>query len=100
MMRSPLLCRADPGLSSSSSDFKLRPWTSVSLVDSEKERVSVVMFFIPKYEADIGPLRSLVSPQNPPLFKRIGTEKYVNDFFSRHRLDGKSYLEQMKIQNV
>ncbi|KAM1213324.1 hypothetical protein PS2_004753 [Malus domestica] len=70
------------------------------MVNSEKERVSVAMFFVPKYEAEIGPLRSLVSPQNPPLFKRIGTEKYVNNFFSRRRLGGKSYLEQMKIQNV
>ncbi|RXH99027.1 hypothetical protein DVH24_011352 [Malus domestica] len=68
-----------------------------AMVNSEKERVSVAMFFSPKFEAEIGPLRSLITPENPPLFQGVGMEKYVNDFFSRLRLDGKSYLEQMKI---
>ena len=57
------------------------------------------MFFNPKYESEIGPLACLVNPQNPPLFKRIGLEKFVNDFFSRRKLDGKSFLEQMRIKN-
>ena len=57
------------------------------------------MFFNPKYESEIGPLASLVNQQNPPLFKRIGLEKYVNDYISRRKLDGKSFLEQMRIKN-
>ncbi|KAL6282556.1 hypothetical protein ACE6H2_013485 [Prunus campanulata] len=68
-----------------------------AMVNSEKERLSVAMFINPKFEAEIGPARSLITPQNPPLFKRVGMEKYVNDFFSRSKLDGKSYLDQMKI---
>lgn len=57
------------------------------------------MFFNPNYESEIGPLASLTNPINPPLFKTIGMEKYVNDFFSRRKLDGKSFLDKMKIEN-
>ncbi|KAE7996321.1 hypothetical protein FH972_001053 [Carpinus fangiana] len=37
-------------------------------VNSEKERVSIAMFFNPKFEAEIGPATSTLTPQNPPLF--------------------------------
>lgn len=67
-------------------------------VNSSKERISVAMFFNPKFEAEIGPVASLINAQNPPLFKRIGMEKYAQDYFSRRRLDGKSYLEKMRIK--
>lgn len=69
------------------------------MVNSEKERISIAIFFNPKFEAEIGPVISLITPENPPLFKRIGMEKYVQDFFTRRKLDGRSYLEQMKLQN-
>ncbi|KAI8001454.1 Codeine O-demethylase [Camellia lanceoleosa] len=67
-------------------------------VNSVKGRMSIAMFFNPKFEAEIGPAASLLNPQNPPLFKRISTEKYYKKYFS-HRLNGKSFLEQMKIEN-
>ncbi|PON84997.1 Oxoglutarate/iron-dependent dioxygenase [Trema orientale] len=70
------------------------------MANSSKERISLAVFVNPTYESEIGPLASLVSPQNPPLFKKIGMEKYVNDFISRRKLDGKSYLEQMRIKNT
>jgi isopenicillin N synthase-like dioxygenase len=66
-------------------------------VNSEKERISIAMFFNPKFEAEIGPATSILTPQNPPLFKRIGMEEYVKDFFSRN-LNGKSHLEKMRIK--
>ncbi|KAF5943995.1 hypothetical protein HYC85_018072 [Camellia sinensis] len=67
-------------------------------VNSVKERMSIAMFFNPKFEAEIGPAASLLNPQNPPLFKRISTEKYYKKYFS-HRLNGKLFLEQMKTEN-
>ncbi|CAL5345288.1 unnamed protein product [Camellia sinensis] len=68
-------------------------------VNSVKKRISIAMFFNPKFEAEIGPTTSLVNLQNPPLFKRVGMEKYTKDFFSR-KLKGKSFLELMrKIEN-
>ena len=67
-------------------------------VNSVKERISVAMFFKPKLESEVGPSTTLINPKNPPLFKRVGVEKYFKDFFSR-KLNGKSYLEQMRIGN-
>ncbi|XP_028087847.1 codeine O-demethylase-like [Camellia sinensis] len=67
-------------------------------VNSVKERMSIAMFFNPKFEAEIGPAASFLNPQNPPLFKRISTEKYYKKYFSR-RLNGKLFLEQMKTEN-
>ncbi|KAK7412534.1 hypothetical protein VNO78_03998 [Psophocarpus tetragonolobus] len=65
-------------------------------VNSEKERISMAMFFLPKFQSEIGPAVSLTNPEHPPLFKRIVVEKYVKDYFT-HELNGKSYLERMRI---
>ncbi|KAK3011300.1 hypothetical protein RJ639_011475 [Escallonia herrerae] len=67
-------------------------------VNSMNERISTAMFFNPKFSAEIGPATSLISMTNPPLFKKIGGEKYVKDFFPR-KLYGKSFLDDMKIEN-
>ncbi|KAK9268103.1 hypothetical protein L1049_010542 [Liquidambar formosana] len=67
-------------------------------VNSMKERMSIAMFFNSKLDAEIGPATSLITPQNPPIFKRVQMKKYVEDFFSR-KLDGKAYLEEMRIKN-
>lgn len=67
-------------------------------VNSVKERISIAFFVSPKFDAQVGPATSLMSPENPPLFKRVGMEEFVKTFFS-HKLNGKSYLECMKIDN-
>ncbi|XP_054803748.1 codeine O-demethylase-like [Prosopis cineraria] len=66
-------------------------------VNSDNERISMALFFLAKLESEIGPAMSLICPENPPLFKRVGMEKYVNDFFSSKQ-QGKSFLEHMKIK--
>lgn len=68
-------------------------------VNKEKERISIAMFFNPKFEAEIGPVKSLISPENPPLFKNVLMEDYFKDFFSRN-LNGKSHLEKMRIKSL
>ena len=65
-------------------------------VNPKKERMSIAFFFNPNFQAEVGPADGLINPNNPPRFGRVGMEKYVNDYFSR-RLEGKSYLEYMKI---
>lgn len=57
------------------------------------------MFFNPKLEAEIGPATSMLNPQNQPLFKRIGMEEYVKEYFFSQKLNGKSYLEKMRIKS-
>ncbi|KAH9797565.1 protein SRG1 [Citrus sinensis] len=66
-------------------------------VNSVKERISIAFFVGPKFDAQVGPLTSLINPDNPPLFRRVLMEEYVKTFFSR-KLNGKSHLEYMKIE--
>ncbi|KAK7245614.1 hypothetical protein RIF29_40461 [Crotalaria pallida] len=68
-------------------------------VNSNKERISIAMFFNAKFQSEIGPSISLTNKENPPLFKRIKMEKYFKDYFNSRKLDGKSYLDHLKITN-
>jgi isopenicillin N synthase-like dioxygenase len=67
-------------------------------VNSVKERLSMATFYCPRLEGDMGPAHSLITPESPPLFKRIGVADYFKGLFSR-KLDGKSYIDAMRIQN-
>ncbi|KAL7089245.1 hypothetical protein ACP275_13G177300 [Erythranthe tilingii] len=64
-------------------------------VNSEKERISLAMFFNPKFEAMVGPSPSLLT-NGAPLFRSMTMEQYFKDFFSR-KLNGKSFLQYLKI---
>ncbi|XP_051136217.1 protein SRG1-like [Andrographis paniculata] len=66
-----------------------------AVVNSEKERISIAMFFNPKFQAEVGPAPALLAHQKP-IFKTLGMEKYVTYFFSQ-RLNGKTFLDYMKI---
>ncbi|KAK7838455.1 protein srg1 [Quercus suber] len=65
-------------------------------VNSECERLSIATFYSPKLDGDMGPAPSLVKPERPALFKRIGVADYFKGFFSRE-LHGKSYVDAMRI---
>lgn len=65
-------------------------------VNAAKERTSIAMFFKPKPSAEIKPFNTLI---DPPLFKQVSMEQYFKDFFS-HKMDGKSFLDHMKIKNI
>ncbi|KAJ7978993.1 2-oxoglutarate (2OG) and Fe(II)-dependent oxygenase superfamily protein [Quillaja saponaria] len=67
-------------------------------VNSEKERLSVATFYSPKMDGNIGPATSLITPERPALFKRIGVEDYFKGLFSRE-LRGKSYLDVLRIKD-
>ncbi|KAJ8548941.1 hypothetical protein K7X08_030907 [Anisodus acutangulus] len=65
-------------------------------VNSSKERISIAMFFNPKFEAEVGPSASIINQDIRPAFRTVIMENYVKDYFSRKQ-DGKSFLEHMKI---
>ncbi|CAK9136623.1 unnamed protein product [Ilex paraguariensis] len=69
-----------------------------AMVNTVKERISMAMFFNPKFEEEVGPATSILNPQNPPLFKRVKMENYFKELISR-KLNGKSFLEHMKLNN-
>ncbi|GLU13893.1 hypothetical protein SLE2022_305020 [Rubroshorea leprosula] len=66
-------------------------------IHSEKERMSIAFFINPKFEAEVGPLPSLINSQKLPLYKRMGMEEYVKGLLS-HKLDGKTYLNHMRVE--
>ena len=67
-----------------------------AMVNSVKERLSVATFLSSNLDSELGPAPSLITPQNPAIFRRVPFQKYSKDFFAR-RLDGKSNLKFMKI---
>ncbi|XP_024992959.1 codeine O-demethylase-like [Cynara cardunculus var. scolymus] len=68
-------------------------------VHATKERISLAMFFNPKFQADVGPAKSLLkNTRNPPLYKTLVMEQYLKEFFSG-KLNGKTFLKKMKIEN-
>ncbi|KAL6991513.1 Oxoglutarate-dependent flavonoid 7-O-demethylase 1 [Sarracenia purpurea var. burkii] len=69
-----------------------------AIVNSTKERLSIATFYSPRYDGQVGPAPSLITPQAPALYKRIGVVQYFQDFFAREPR-GKSYLDAMKIEN-
>ncbi|CAH8391763.1 unnamed protein product [Eruca vesicaria subsp. sativa] len=66
------------------------------VVNSEKERLSVAAFHNLGLGKQVGPLRSLVERSKAAFFKSVTIEEYIKGFFSR-KLDGKSYLDVMRI---
>ncbi|KAL5990086.1 hypothetical protein ACLOJK_010983 [Asimina triloba] len=68
-------------------------------VNRVHERLSIAAFYNPKLGAEIGPAPSLLSPQNPPRFIPVTVDKYFKELFKR-KLDGKGYIECMRIDHV
>ncbi|TXG47779.1 hypothetical protein EZV62_027073 [Acer yangbiense] len=67
-------------------------------VNSLKERLSIATFCSPKMDGEISPAPSLVTLETPAIFRRISVVDYIKGLFSR-KLDGKSYLYSLRIQN-
>ncbi|KAK7307012.1 hypothetical protein VNO77_39698 [Canavalia gladiata] len=67
-------------------------------VNSKKERISIAAFHSIRLNATISPAQSLITPESPPMFNSISVEDFYKGYFSRH-LQGKSYLDVMRIQN-
>ncbi|PIN04818.1 (S)-norcoclaurine synthase [Handroanthus impetiginosus] len=62
----------------------------------QKERLSVATFLNADLNGDVGPAPSILSPENPLKFKRIGAADYMKGLFSREPI-GKTYLDDMRI---
>ena len=65
-------------------------------INSQKERLSVATFYNPRFESEIGPTQSLITEQSPPKYRRLGAQEFFRGLFARE-LDGKSYLDSMKL---
>ncbi|XP_007025218.2 PREDICTED: protein SRG1 [Theobroma cacao] len=67
-------------------------------VNSEKERLSIATFYCPKLDGEMGPAPSLITPETPANFKRIGVADFFKELFKR-RLEKKSFLDVLRTQN-
>ncbi|VVA91598.1 unnamed protein product [Arabis nemorensis] len=66
------------------------------VVNSEKERLSIATFHSPGIYKEIGPAKSIVERQEVANFKRLTMKEYKDGLFSR-KLDGKAYLDALRI---
>ncbi|XP_043700370.1 protein SRG1-like [Telopea speciosissima] len=67
-------------------------------VNSVKERLSIGTFYSPKLDGEVGPVRSLITRDRPALFRTVGAEEFSKSFLTV-KLEGKSYVEFMRIPN-
>ncbi|GMH19427.1 hypothetical protein Nepgr_021268 [Nepenthes gracilis] len=54
-----------------------------TIVNSVKERLSIATFYSPNLDREIGPASSLITSQNPTMYKRIGFADFCKLFASR-----------------
>mgnify|MGYP004702551161 FL=1 len=66
-------------------------------VNLHNERLSIATFFSPKLDGDMGTAPSLITPENPAIFRRISMIDYLKAFLPRE-LDGKSFIDTMRTQ--
>ncbi|XP_027184229.1 codeine O-demethylase-like [Coffea eugenioides] len=66
-------------------------------VNLHNERLSIATLLAPKLDGDMGPAPSLITPENPAIFRRIHMIDYLKAYFSRE-LDGKSFIDTMRTQ--
>ncbi|KAH9627296.1 hypothetical protein KSS87_013541 [Heliosperma pusillum] len=69
-----------------------------AMVNASKERLSIGSFYSPSLSNEVGPMSQLIGPGTPEMFRRITMEDYWKGFFTR-TLDGKSYLDAMRIKD-
>ncbi|CAM8898959.1 unnamed protein product [Rhodiola kirilowii] len=67
-----------------------------AMVNTEKERLSLATFVMPRYDAEICPASTNVTPENPAKFKKITYAEFLKGFYAKE-LDGKSQMEILKI---
>ncbi|KAK4775775.1 hypothetical protein SAY87_023736 [Trapa incisa] len=63
-----------------------------------KDRLSIVTFYAPSYEVELGPMPELVDEDNPCRYKRYNHGEY-NKHYLANKLEGKKRLEFAKIQS-
>lgn len=66
------------------------------MTNKEKDRLSVVTFYAPSYEIELGPLPELVDENRPCMYRRYNHGEYSRHYVT-NRLDGKRSLDFAKI---
>lgn len=68
------------------------------MTHKEKDRLSIVTFYAPSYEIELGPIPELVDDKNPCKYRRYNHGDYSLHYVT-NKLQGKKTLEFAKIKN-
>ncbi|KAI7743649.1 hypothetical protein M8C21_023674 [Ambrosia artemisiifolia] len=67
-----------------------------AVTHKEKDRLSIVTFYAPSYEVEIGPMKELVDESNPSKYRRYNHGEYSRHYVT-NKLQGKKTLDFAKI---
>ncbi|KAL4321263.1 protein SRG1-like [Arachis ipaensis] len=68
-----------------------------AVANENKDRLSLVTFYAPSYEVELGPMPEFVDANHPCKFRRYNHGEYSKHYIT-HRLQGKKALDFAKIQ--
>lgn len=68
-----------------------------AVTHKQKDRLSIVTFYAPSYEIELGPIPELVDENNPCKYRRYNHGEYSKHYVT-NKLQGKKTLEFAKIQ--
>lgn len=68
-----------------------------AVTHKEKDRLSIVTFYAPSYEMEIGPMQELVDENNLCKYRRYNHGEYSKHYVT-NKLQGKKTLEFAKIE--
>lgn len=67
-----------------------------AVTHKERERLSIVSFYAPSYEIELGPLPELVNEKNPSKYRRYNHGEYSKHYIN-NKLQGKRTLDFARI---
>ncbi|CAA3033527.1 SRG1 [Olea europaea subsp. europaea] len=68
-----------------------------AVTHQEKDRLSIVTFYAPSYEIELGPIQELVNKNNPCKYRRYNHGEYSKHYVT-NKLQGKKTLDFAKIK--
>ncbi|KAK4477875.1 hypothetical protein RD792_017140 [Penstemon davidsonii] len=69
-----------------------------AVTHKEKDRLSIVTFYAPSYEIELGPIQELVNDKNPSKYRRYNHGEYSKHYVT-NKLEGKKTLEFAKFKS-
>ena len=68
-----------------------------AVAHEERDRLSIVTFYAPSYDVELGPMPEFVDENNPSKFRRYNHGEYSAHYVT-NKLQGKKTLDYAKIQ--
>lgn len=68
-----------------------------AVAHEEKDRLSIVTFYAPSYEVDLGPMLEFVDEKHPCKYRRYNHGEYSKHYVT-NKLQGKKTLDFAKIE--